>query len=153
MGKAEVHIDTKKFSVELGKWINDRAREIAMQIAKDARRWGKQHKLSGNYSKGIRVKKSKFEDGGYIVKATAPHSFLIEFGTKGNRVATSKAEKTEPGGTWTFKNPRTGEYWTVQKVDPMPALAPLRTALKNNIEYARQQFLTKQHKPFRDMWE
>ena len=34
----------------------------------------------GNLRKKIQLKKSKFEDGGYIVQARAPHAHLVEFG-------------------------------------------------------------------------
>ena len=35
---------------------------------------------TGNLRKSIKLKKSKFEDGGYIVRARAPHAHLVEFG-------------------------------------------------------------------------
>ena len=142
-GRTTVNIDIKKFSLALGKYINDKAQEIAKQVGKDTRKFARQHKVSGNYGKGIRVKKSKFKGGGYIVKATAPHSFLVEFGTKGKRFP-KKADFLYDKETKTFFG---------EEVAPMPALAPLRTALYNNIEYARQKFLTGDLGKYRDMWE
>lgn len=35
---------------------------------------------TGLLRKRIKLKKSKFEDGGYIVQARAPHAHLVEFG-------------------------------------------------------------------------
>jgi len=35
---------------------------------------------TGKLRKSIKLKKSKFEDGGYIVQARAPHAHLVEYG-------------------------------------------------------------------------
>ena len=77
---AEVKIDTKQFEQELAGFINENCMEIAQQIAKDAR--ASVNVVTGNLRKSIRAKKSKFEDGGAIVVATAPHAFIIEYGRK-----------------------------------------------------------------------
>ena len=77
---AEVKIDTKQFEQELAQFINENCLEIAQQIAKDAR--ASVNVVTGNLKKSIRAKKSKFDDGGAIVVATAPHAHLIEYGRK-----------------------------------------------------------------------
>lgn len=38
---------------------------------------------TGNLRKSIKMKKSKFKDGGFVVAAYAPHSHLVEYGHAG----------------------------------------------------------------------
>lgn len=78
---AEVQINTKEFEMELAVWLNENALEIAKNVARDAR--GKVKVKTGNLRKSIRAKKSKFEGGGAIVVASAPHAHLVEYGHKG----------------------------------------------------------------------
>ena len=75
-----VNIDPRQFEAELAAFINENCMEIAKQIAKDAK--ANINNVTGNLAKSVRAKKSKFEDGGAIVVATAPHASLIEFGRK-----------------------------------------------------------------------
>ena len=77
---AEVKIDTREFEQKLAEHINENALAIAQQIARDAR--ASVNVVTGNLKKSIRAKKSKFPDGGWIVVASAPHSFIIEYGRK-----------------------------------------------------------------------
>lgn len=92
MADAQVSIDTSKFELELAKFIDDNAEQIARDIAADAR--ASVNVVTGNLKKSIRAKKSKFEDGGWIVVATAPHAHLLEFGW--NTSHKSPAETAKP---------------------------------------------------------
>jgi HK97 gp10 family phage protein len=83
--EAKVTIDTSEFEKELAAFINESALDIAKQVAKDAK--ASVNVVTGNLKKSIRAKKSKFEDGGAIVQASAPHSHLVEFGHGGPKPA------------------------------------------------------------------
>ena len=83
--EAKVTIDTSEFEKELAEFINSNSLEIAKQIAKDAK--ASVNVVTGNLKKSIRAKKSKFEDGGWIVIADAPHAFLVEYGHGGPQPA------------------------------------------------------------------
>lgn len=65
--------------------------------------------------KSIKLKKSKFEDGGWIVVARAPHAHLVEFGH----------------AKWLWGRPTSG------RVPPKPYLRP---ALEKGIRYAVGKF-------------
>ena len=70
--------------LDIDKFLN----KVALYIAKDARNTSAFIDRTGNLRKSIRKKKSKFEDGGYIVVASGKnttdskgwHAHLIEFG-------------------------------------------------------------------------
>ncbi len=79
MNRVDVRIDTKEFEMELARHINENAESIAKQIAQDAR--NSVGVVTGNLKKGIKARKSRYEDGGWIVLSTAPHAHLLEFGT------------------------------------------------------------------------
>ena len=85
-GSATVKFDFSKFEKELAEHINDNAESIARDIAADAR--ASVNVVTGNLKKGIRAKKSKFDDGGWIVLSSAPHSHLVEYGHGGPNPAT-----------------------------------------------------------------
>jgi HK97 gp10 family phage protein len=80
-GSATVKSDFSEFEKELAEFINENAEAIARQIAADAK--ASVNVVTGNLKKGIRAKKSKFDDGGWIVVSTAPHSWLVEYGHGG----------------------------------------------------------------------
>jgi HK97 gp10 family phage protein len=97
---ATVKFDLSKFEMELAAHINENAEVIAKQIARDARastafqdykgtaresNWSKKTwgPNARKLRKSIRAKRSKFDDGGWIVQATAPHAHLIEYGHGG----------------------------------------------------------------------
>jgi len=100
---ANVEFDLSKVGFDVAEYINDNAEEIAKQIAIDARssnafqdykgtdRESNRSKLK--YSNGrklrksIKAKESKFDDGGWIVIATAPHAHLVEYGHGGKSPA------------------------------------------------------------------
>jgi HK97 gp10 family phage protein len=82
---AEVSFDFKKLDNLLSDHINENAEEIARQIASDAR--ASVNVVTGNLKKSIKAKKSKFEDGGWSVQATAPHAGIVEYGHGGPRPA------------------------------------------------------------------
>lgn len=112
MADAQVSIDTSKFELELAKFIDDNAEQIARDIAADAR--ASVNVVTGNLKKSIRAKKSKFENGGWIIQATAPHAHLIEFG------------------------------WKTKNKNPSETAKPfLRPALERNIERAKAAFGTR----------
>ena len=77
-GEVKVEINSKDFELELAAFINDNAMEIAKQIAVDAK--ATVRVKTGKLRKSIKAKKSKFEDGGAIVVASAPHAWIIEHG-------------------------------------------------------------------------
>ena len=80
--QASVNIDTKQFEQELAKFINQNAETIARQIAIDAKTTTAFKDKTGTLRKSIRARKSKFEDGGWIVVAGSPHAHLVEYGHK-----------------------------------------------------------------------
>ena len=82
---AQVTIDTKEFDKMLAAHINENAETIAKQIARDAK--ARVNVVTGNLKKSIKAKKSKFEDGGWITQATAPHAWLVEHGHGGPKPA------------------------------------------------------------------
>ena len=130
-GKVKIEMDMSEFGLELGRFIDENADVIAKKLAQDARattlfqdykgtaresswskkRWGS---LAQKLRKSIRVRKSKFEDGGYIVVASAPHAHLVEYGHA------------------LVKNGK-----TIGRVAPRPFL---RKAKDQNIEAARRAF-------------
>lgn len=70
---------------------------------------------TGKLRKSIKLKKSKFDDGGWIVVASAPHAHLVEFGHV----------------KWLWGRPTSG------RVPPKPFLRP---ALEKGIRYAVGKF-------------
>lgn len=88
---AQVFIDTREFEQRLQEHIDDKCKEIAEQIKIDAKAGAymaerKFKDKTGKLRKSIKVKKSRFEDGGYIVKAGgrgAMQAWLIEHGHGG----------------------------------------------------------------------
>ena len=78
--QVRVNLDTDKIDQMIAEFINENSEAIAKQIAKDARASTAFKDKTGNLRKSIRARKSKFQDGGWIVQATAPHAFIIEYG-------------------------------------------------------------------------
>ena len=89
MGQAHVEFNFSEFEEKLADHINENAEQIARQIAADAR--AKVNVVTGNLRKGIKAKKSKFEDGGWIVLSSAPHSWIVEHGHGGPKPAPAHA--------------------------------------------------------------
>jgi HK97 gp10 family phage protein len=81
----DVEFDFKSYDDELAAFINENAEAIAKQIATDAK--ASVNVKTGNLRKGISARKSKFDDGGWIVISRAPHSHLVEFGHGGPKPA------------------------------------------------------------------
>jgi len=81
----DVRLDLTEFEKKLADYINKNAEQTAKQIAADAR--ASVNVVTGNLKRSIKAKKSKFEDGGWIVQATAPHAHLVEYGHGGPRPA------------------------------------------------------------------
>ena len=80
-----VEFDFSEIEKQIAEHINDNAEIIAKQVRDDAK--ANIHDITGNLSKGIKAKKSKYDGGGWIVLGTAPHSHLVEYGHGGPRPA------------------------------------------------------------------
>ena len=109
-----VDIDTRAFELELGKFIFENALAIAEQISADAKATTLFKDKTGTLRKKIRVRKSKYDGGGYIVVASAPHAHLVEYGHA------------------LVRNVK-----TIGRIAPRPFL---RSAKDKNIEAARRAF-------------
>jgi len=112
---ARVELDFTEFNLELEEFLDENAKDICIQIKKDAKASVAFKDKSGRLRKSIKVKKSTFEGGGYITKAGGPGSmqaWLVEHGHG-------------PGG------------WYEGTVPPHPYLRP---ALDKNVAYAKQKF-------------
>ena len=79
----QVEIDTKDFEMELADWVQGHAMEVAREVAKRARSTTAFKDKTGRLRKSISARKSRYPDGGAIVRAGESHSHLIEFGHKG----------------------------------------------------------------------
>ena len=80
---AEVEINTKDFDQKLAEYLDENSEQIAKNIAQEAKATTAFIDRTGELRKSIKVKKSKFEDGGYIVRAggrKAKQAWLIEHG-------------------------------------------------------------------------
>lgn len=82
---ATVVFDSRKVDDLIADYVNENAKEIARAIAKDAK--ASVHSETGMLKRSIKAKKSKFKDGGWITKATAPHAHLVEYGHGGSKPA------------------------------------------------------------------
>ena len=60
--------------------IDQNLEETAQFVEQEAKISAAFRDKTGKLRKTIKLKKSKFEDGGYIVQARAPHAHLVEFG-------------------------------------------------------------------------
>ena len=60
--------------------IDQNLEETAQFVEREAQISAAFQDKTGKLRKTIKLKKSKFEDGGYIVQARAPHAHLVEFG-------------------------------------------------------------------------
>jgi len=65
---------------KLNRIIDDNVEKIATFIRDDAKATTAFTDKTGKLRKSIRIRKSKFEDGGYIVQSKAPHAHLVELG-------------------------------------------------------------------------
>ena len=65
---------------EIKKFIDDNAKEIADAVEFRAKATSAFLDKTGMLRNKISAKKSKYEDGGYIVGAWAPHAWLVEHG-------------------------------------------------------------------------
>jgi HK97 gp10 family phage protein len=63
--------------------IDRGAKEVAENILRSAQASTSFKDKTGRLRSSIKMAKSKFKNGGYIVYADAPHAHLIEFGHKG----------------------------------------------------------------------
>lgn len=87
---ARVQIDLTKFEETLETYLDDKCRDIAIQIRKDAKKTTAFKDKTGRLRKSIKIKKSKFDDGGYMVRAGgrgAMQAWLVEHGHGGPRLS------------------------------------------------------------------
>ena len=85
-----VNIDLTEAEKMIANYLNEKSRDVAMQIKRDAKASTAFKDKTGRLRKSIRVKKSKFKDGGHIVLAGgkgARHAHLVEYGHGGPRPA------------------------------------------------------------------
>jgi len=82
---AVVKFDFEKLDQLVAEHINDNAEKIAKQVGRDA--MASINVKRGDLKKGIKARRSKFDDGGWIVISTAPHSWLVEHGHGGPKPA------------------------------------------------------------------
>lgn len=78
-GKVLVDIDLE-VPKEVRDFIVNNEERVASDIEAVAQMSTAFEDVTGTLRKSIKVQKSKYEDGGYIVQATAPHAHLVEFG-------------------------------------------------------------------------
>jgi len=114
----KVEIDAREFLQALEEHLDEKCKEICVQIKADAKQTVAFDDVTGNLRKSIKVKKSKFEGGGYIVKAGgrgAMQSWLVEHGHGGPH--------------------------------PAPAHPYLKPALDKNINFAKRKLSEKMNEP------
>lgn len=74
----------------VAQYVGENLEEIAGDVEREAKATDFPTSKTGALKKSISTQKSLYEGGGYIVKATAPHAHLVEFGhimvTRGGRV-------------------------------------------------------------------
>lgn len=83
MMKAQVRvvdIDVEASVAEVMAAVDQNLEETAAYVEREAQTTLLFRDKTGKLRKKIRLKKSKFEDGGWIVQAKAPHAHLVEFG-------------------------------------------------------------------------
>jgi len=114
---------TEGFEQELEKYLDEKAMKIANNIKRDAKATAAFIDRSGRLRASIKRKKSKFEDGGYMVKAGGKGSMQCIFGGD-TRVVT---ERKGPLGISSVKVgdmvlTQTGEYRKVVAKQSFPAV-------------------------------
>lgn len=113
--------------------VEKKLKEGAELVARDAKATVRPHRYTGNLEDGIKVYKSKFPDGGYIVASEGPHTHLVELGTRGDR-------SPKKGKIMFWIDKRTGKEIVARKVKKMPRMPFMRPALHKNEEKIRQSF-------------
>lgn len=109
-----VNLNTSDFELKLAEHLNDKSKIIAAKIRVDARASTAFKDVTGRLRKSIRSRKSRFEEGGHLVKAGGPgamQAWLVEHGHGGPA--------------------------------PAPPHPYLRPALVRNIDFARRKFAEK----------
>jgi len=119
----KVQIDASEFLQALEEHLDEKCKEICDQIKVDAKRTVAFKDETGALRKSIKVKKSKFEGGGYIVKAGGRGAMQCIFGGD-TRVVT---EHRGPLGISSVKVgdkvlTQTGEYRSVVSKHSFPAV-------------------------------
>ena len=74
----------------VAQYVGENLEELAGEIEAEAKATDFPTSKTGALKRSIKSQKSRYENGGYIVKATAPHAHLVEYGhimvTRGGRV-------------------------------------------------------------------
>jgi len=113
--------------------INDLLRDIAITVRDDAQKTAAFIDRTGNLRKSIGMRKSKFERGGYIVKATGRNRI-----SGATRARGFHAHLVEFGHVKVLWGRRTGE-----RVPPHPFMRP---ALERGRAYAEQRIRSLQQR-------
>lgn len=80
LSQVRVELPLYEIEQEIRQQFDQELEPIAKAVAATAQRSAAFADKTGRLRKSIRAAKSKFQDGGWIVMATAPHAHLIEFG-------------------------------------------------------------------------
>lgn len=75
-----VELPLYEIEQEIRQQFDQELEPIAKAVAVEAQRSSAFADKTGKLRKSIKAARSKFDDGGWIVMATAPHAHLIEFG-------------------------------------------------------------------------
>lgn len=65
---------------DVARYVGENLEELAGEIEDEAKATDFPTSKTGALKRSIKSQKSRYENGGYIVKATAPHAHLVEFG-------------------------------------------------------------------------
>ena len=80
VSQAAVDVDIDAITADVREMMEPQLEYLAERVADEARRTSEFADKTGELRRSISAKKSKFEDGGYIVIAKAQHAHLVEFG-------------------------------------------------------------------------
>ena len=64
----------------VSEYVDQHLEELAGEIEDEAKATHFPTSKTGALKRSIKKQKSRYKDGGYIVKATAPHAHLVEYG-------------------------------------------------------------------------
>lgn len=75
---------------KIRKGIDKGSERVAQEVFAKVKNTNEFKDKTGNLRRSIKMFKSKFENGGYVIMADAPHAHLIEFGHGGRSPAGPK---------------------------------------------------------------
>lgn len=120
--------------------INIASKKTAQKIFESVKNTTDFKDKTGNLRRGIKLFKSKYKNGGYIVMSTAPHAALVEYGhalVKGGTLTSNRSAKNPQN---TMKGAEIGT------VAPVPYM---RNALKKWKNKGEQNFFDEINKALR----